>query len=465
MKKTFFLILFILHAIVRSQSILDGYIRHALRENLSLENSKLNYEKSISQKKQAFGYFLPSINFEARYSRADGGRYFDVPIGDLLNPVYTLLNLSLMERNLPPMFPTDLKNQRLYLFREKEREEKIRFLQPIFNLKIFYNYKLQSNLSEAKYFEYELASAELIFETKKAYYNYLKAHKALKAYQAAKKTISEHYNVVKKLYENDKANYGALKAAEAELLNVEAKILEYEKNLNAAKAYFNLILNRDFDADIIIEEDSVLSPQTIFEYDFYYNEAINNRSEFRILSNSKEAISNYKSVAISEFLPSAAFVFDFGYQGEKYRWSKDDRYWMASIVAQWNLFNGFRDRNKIEEIEIESKQIENILEETRRKIALQIRVLYDEFKSELAKFEAYKKKFSAAKIYFDYVSKKYELGSSPQLEFMDAQSKKIIAETEMIVSYYDSLIKKAELEKAAGLDLKKFRNEICGVEK
>jgi len=449
---------------VKSQSALENYIKIALENNLTLKNSKLEYVKSEFQKKEAFGYFLPSLNFEARYSKADGGRYFDVPIGDLLNPIYSLLNLSLIERGLSPMFPTDLKNQRLYLFRKKEREEKLRFIQPIFNFKIYYNYKARSWLSMAKYAEYSRAANEIIFETKKAYYNCLKAEKALRAYKVAHKTISEYYKVVKKLYENDKSNYGTVKAAEAELLDIEAKILEYDKNVKAARAYFNLVLKRDLENEIVFEEDSTFIIEEPQNADYYSQLAFSNRYEFKIIEYSKEAFKNYKSTIFSELFPSASFVFDYGYQGEKYRWTKDDRYWMMSFVVQWNLFKGFQDKNKMQEADIEIKQIENSLEETRLKIALQIKVLIDEYKAETAKFKAYNKKYQAAKIYLEYASKKYELGVSSQMEYLDAQNKKIVAETEMINSYYDALIKKAELEKALGTEPQKFIAEKIGAD-
>jgi len=266
------------------------------------------------------------------------------------------------------------------------------------------------------------------------------------------------------LYENDKSNYGTVKAAEAELLDIEAKILEYDKNVKAARAYFNLVLKRDLENEIVFEEDSTFIIEEPQNADYYSQLAFSNRYEFKIIEYSKEAFKNYKSTIFSELFPSASFVFDYGYQGEKYRWTKDDRYWMMSFVVQWNLFKGFQDKNKMQEADIEIKQIENSLEETRLKIALQIKVLIDEYKAETAKFKAYNKKYQAAKIYLEYASKKYELGVSSQMEYLDAQNKKIVAETEMINSYYDALIKKAELEKALGTEPQKFIAEKIGAD-
>jgi len=45
--------------------------------------------------------FLPNITFDLTYSHADGGRSIDLPIGDMLNPVYATLNQLTNSPNFP----------------------------------------------------------------------------------------------------------------------------------------------------------------------------------------------------------------------------------------------------------------------------------------------------------------------------------------------------------------------------
>ena len=74
------------------QSIPQQYIDEALSNNLVIKEKKLSLEKSLLSLKEAKSLFLPSTWFEGQYTLASGGRAIDIPVGDLLNPVYKSLN-------------------------------------------------------------------------------------------------------------------------------------------------------------------------------------------------------------------------------------------------------------------------------------------------------------------------------------------------------------------------------------
>src|SRR4051812_468699 len=75
-----------------AQSVLQAYIDEGLRSNLQLKQEQLNYEKSVESLNIARSYILPQIALNASYTLAQGGRKIDLPLGDLMNPVYATLN-------------------------------------------------------------------------------------------------------------------------------------------------------------------------------------------------------------------------------------------------------------------------------------------------------------------------------------------------------------------------------------
>ncbi|MFO0450566.1 MAG: TolC family protein, partial [Pseudomonadota bacterium] len=77
---------------VHAQATLDKYINEAFTNNLVLREKKLALDKSLLAIKEARNLFLPTTWFETQYTLAKGGRTIDIPIGDLLNPVYNTLN-------------------------------------------------------------------------------------------------------------------------------------------------------------------------------------------------------------------------------------------------------------------------------------------------------------------------------------------------------------------------------------
>ena len=72
---------------------LKNYIDQALESNIALQRKELSYTKSLEALKEAKAMYLPNLSFNSRYSVANGGRAFEFPIGDLMNPVYQNLNL------------------------------------------------------------------------------------------------------------------------------------------------------------------------------------------------------------------------------------------------------------------------------------------------------------------------------------------------------------------------------------
>jgi hypothetical protein len=126
------IILFSLGATAEN-SLIEQYISTALQNNLALKQQDFSYRRSVAALDEARGLFLPSIDINARYSWADGGRTIDIPVDEFLNPIYQTLNMLLQQN----VFPENIESQTIRFLREKEHETKIRAVQPLFNADIY----------------------------------------------------------------------------------------------------------------------------------------------------------------------------------------------------------------------------------------------------------------------------------------------------------------------------------------
>ena len=75
-----------------SQSKLDNYIQTGLKSNEVIKQHNFDINKSMYALQEARSLFYPTVSLNANYTKADGGRTIDIPIGDMLNPVYSTLN-------------------------------------------------------------------------------------------------------------------------------------------------------------------------------------------------------------------------------------------------------------------------------------------------------------------------------------------------------------------------------------
>jgi len=152
-------------------------------------------------------------------------------------------------------------------------------------------------------------------------------------------------------------------------------------------------------------------------------------------------------LARSAFLPGLTVVADYGFQGENYRFTQKDDYWMASAVLQWNLFNGFQDKNRIRQAALDKKVKETRLEELKKQIQLQAKESAHNLDVALKTITASKQRLISARKTYDIMDRKYREGMASQIEFIDARTTMTRAEINHIVAKYDYFIRQAEQEK------------------
>ena len=129
----------------QSSPVLDGYIRDGLTNNLALRQQTLDLQRSMEAVRQAKSLFFPTVQFNATYTRATGGRQIEIPVGEMLNPGYSTLN-QLLQTNAFPM----LENQREQFLPDDFHETYLKVAYPLFNSDLKYNRTIQEQLVVSK---------------------------------------------------------------------------------------------------------------------------------------------------------------------------------------------------------------------------------------------------------------------------------------------------------------------------
>src|ERR1700741_175045 len=116
-------------------AVIDDYVREGLRSNLGLRAQSLEVERAAAALDEARARYFPEAAFAARYSRSEGGRTIDVPLGDALNPAYQTLNDLLVQQGQQPQFPV-VQNETIAFLREREQDTRITLRMPLINAAI-----------------------------------------------------------------------------------------------------------------------------------------------------------------------------------------------------------------------------------------------------------------------------------------------------------------------------------------
>ena len=113
------------------EEAVEALVDDALAANLELDGAGATVAERLAALDQARAQYLPSLDFSSRYTRADGGRTIDFPVGDLLNPVYASLNQLTGSSRFPAV-----ANQEINFQRSREQDTKVSLTQPLYDPRI-----------------------------------------------------------------------------------------------------------------------------------------------------------------------------------------------------------------------------------------------------------------------------------------------------------------------------------------
>ena len=443
------------HNINAQTKVLENYIKTGIDNNLALKQKHNSYEKSLEALREAKGLFYPDISLNARYSISEGGRTFVLPIGDLMNPVYSTLNgitsAMALSGQIPPtgIFPdTSINNELINFLRPTEHETKLRLVQPIVNTQIWNNYKIKQELINVQKADVDTYRRQLVADIKSAYFSYLKTIELIELLENTTILVNENYRVNQKLFDNHKVTYDIVLRAKAEISKIDQQKAEAEKNNHMAAAYFNFLLNRPLNEEIESTKWEEIKLNS-FDIESASNSALNKREELQATSIYSKVADYNINMNKQTKLPTITAVVDYGLQGETYDFNNidDQDYMMASFILKWDLFKGFQNQSKTQQAIIDKQIIEKQHHALQDQIKLQVINAYYELEASHKLIIASENEIESLQKAFNLVNKKYIIGKVNLLEFIDARTSMTNAQHKLIIAKYDYFIKLAEFEK------------------
>lgn len=440
-------LLLILAVQAKAQTVLDDYIEFGLKNNQQLIREQLATNIQDEQAREARGKYMPDVFLDASYTWADGGRLISVPAGDLVNPAYQGLNEILGENR----FPADIQNVDEQLLPNDFHETKIRLIQPLLNTDIYYNLMAQKarlSAQKARELAYE---NQLIKEIKVAYYNHMSAREQLVILISTRGILEELVRVSRKRVENDKATKDVIYGSQAELSGVESQIAGAERQVNVSRIFFNYLISRNLNEEILAEESSNSTSIRNYQINDLTSSALNNREEINQLKYGLEASKASIQLHKNYLVPEINLVGDIGYQGFTYRFDDTQDFWFLRVGLTWPIFQGLQNRSKIQQSLLQEKQVQSDLKETEDLIELEVNEAFYGYQEALKTRQSRVQERKSAEENFRIIQKKYAQGQVILVEYNDARNSFTTSQLQETIAKYNLKIKQAELEASINL--------------
>ncbi|MHA4810948.1 TolC family protein [Flavitalea flava] len=428
-----------------AQKQLDRYIEYGLINNESIKQQQFILEKNLYALKEAKSLFLPNVSFNAGYTLAGGGRTVDIPIGDLMNPVYTTLNQLTASNNFP-----QVKNQSILLNPNNFYDVKLHTIYPIINAELVYNEKIRSQQYDLQKIEIDVFKRELAKEVKIAYYNYLQATQAIQIYENVLLLVKENERINTSLFNNDKVNRTAVIRSTNEVTKISAQLNTGKQTQANAKAYFNFLLNQPLTTEVLTDQINNIPDTNIVN-----DTAVNKREELLKLNTAKAINDNLIGLANAYKKPKLNSFLDVGSQGFDFTINNKTPYYFLGLSLEYNIFSGGKNKHRVKQAEADMKNINAQTSYVEQQLALQVKISVNTFTAAVINYQAAVSQVIASEKYYKDMLRLYKEGTSLFIELLDAQNQLVSARLQANISLYDTWIKQAEIERAnAGLIIK-----------
>lgn len=428
-------------------TVVSNYVAEGLHSNLALQGQTLEVDKAAEALAEARARFFPQLSFEARYTRADGGRVIDVPLGTALNSAYSTLNELLVAQGQPARFP-QISDTSIPFLRTEEQDTRLVFRQPLYAPAIPAAVRAQRALLDASSFNRMAIARTLRRDITVSYVDWLKARSSVEIVAASEALLQENLRVNESLFSNGKITEDLVLRAKAELLDVKQQKREAENLATQAQSYFNFLLNRQLQTTIEVTSPPNQASATEAALEQLWSMALDRRPEIAQAEHLRRASEEQVRIARKQKWPTLSLGVDAGMQGEDYRFGDGYNFGTASLIFTWRVFDGGGDSARVHQARAAEKQLVLRQEEIAQQIRLEVQQSYDRLNTARDSLATAAARAEAARAAFRIASRKRDEGVISQVEFIDARSTLTSAELNLNLTRFNVLARRAELEYA-----------------
>lgn len=409
----------------------------ALKSSVLIHAAREGVRGAESQRKEAFTGFLPKLSTSYSYTRYNRDPYLVFP-------------------GIPPVIPP----ANLTVGTKDNYNWILEARQPLFaGGAILANYEASRIGAAIASLDEVSAVQDLVLEVKIAYFNILKTGRILAVAKQSVEQLQAHRDTAQSFYGQGLIPRNDLLQAEVELANGRQFLLRSENGLELARSKFNTLLRRPIDAPVEIED--ILNDRP-YEKTFgaCIATALDSRPEIRSLALRKEQARSQVKVSQSEYYPSVSLVGNYAKYGDTPGVAgspfKDQESWYVMAVANWNLWEWGKTKNRVEIGQSRENQAADFLANVRDQITLEVKNAFLLLREAEKQIQVAAKAIEQAEENFRINTERYREQVGTSTEVIDAQTLLTKARSDRHNALGDFNISRARLERAMGVSTTEY---------
>ncbi|MEJ5306596.1 MAG: TolC family protein [Ignavibacteria bacterium] len=410
-----------------SNLTLDKAIEIALKENSQIKIARYDIEKSESKLTESLSSLFPSISAEGTYIR------------NIKKPVFFL----------PDFFGGTGQVRPIEIGSKNSYSGQLKLGLPIFVGQAYTGIVMSKLGLELSNLSYEETLAQIRLNTTKAFLDVLLTRETEKFIKQSYENALRNLENAAKLNKQGILSDFEYLSAQVEVEKIKPNVLQaeytYETALNFLKTLLNL--SSEDSIEVVGSIENFFTSKTLPQIDSY---VVENTFTLKKLGLQKQIAD--KNIMLQRWghFPSLVAFGNYqiqtqaeDYNFNTYRWVKSASVGLTLSVP---IFSGFGVKSRVEQAEIQFKQLEETINYTKKQLDIAITNTKNRMATALEKIEAQKLNREKARINYRIAEVRYNEGMSTQIEISNANVNLLSAELGYAQAIYEYLVAQAELE-------------------
>lgn len=431
---------------------IDEAINTALTNNRDIVISSMNVKKAGAAVDEAFGYALPSVDLNGKFSRFLEKPKMPFPDFEamLTNATYSIL----FDEQVIPRDNNKFKSMgtKLQSFSQTNNfSADVTITQTLFSSAVFKGIgasQIYYNLAKA---DLQSTVSKTVLSVQKTFYGVLLLKETLDITKASFDNAQANLSDVKALYKQGMVSEYDMLVAEVTVENIRPVVLNMENELKNAKNGLKIVLGLGQQDEIDVQGNFSYEVYDISNEEGLIEDAIKSNYDIKTLELKKEVDQAFVELDVAEYWPNIAAFGQYAYNGSSDNW-KFNTYSSATIGIglSMNLWHGNRTSNAVQQSTINYQQTEEQLNQLKDYTLLNVKAKIQDLKTIQSIIDVQNKNVEVAERSYQIAKVRYKEGVGSQIELQNSDLALKQARLNRVNSLYQYLITKFQLEQILG---------------
>ncbi len=305
--------------------------------------------------------------------------------------------------------------------------------------------------------QYEAVVADTLLDVRVAYYDILLAAQQIIVQEASVNLLRKELEDATRRFDAGTVPRFNVLRAEVEVANARPKLIRAKNTHRIAKN--NLANLLGYHVPTNVWEEIPLQLTAKLEAEPYgidlpaaVAQALERRPELGVLRKAERLRKEDIVMAKGGHKPSLELFAGYGARNTSFRddFLQDVSGFNAGVQLNWDIFDGNLTKGKIQQAEALHEKAVVDLDDTTRRVELEVRTAYSNFIEAQEVLESQKKVQEQAEEALRLATSRAEAGTGTQLDVLNAQTSLTEARTTQSVALHDYAVARARLERAIG---------------